>query len=93
MSDLKTTDGVKERGLRGLDGKGLMEAIQKNIAILRACTAHDFELKESQSITNRVWCKHCGGEMSVSDARLYTRGYQSGYTKGYEDGLLFEAKS
>lgn len=68
----------------GFDGKPLMQAIQKNMAILKARPAHDFPLEDTQWSMDRICCKNCGGEARASDARWYHDGYLAGLAKGQE---------
>lgn len=68
----------------GLNGKPLKQAIQKNLAILKACPVHDFLLEDMQYVIDRIHCKNCGGEVYASEARWYHAGYLAGLAKGQE---------
>lgn len=53
--------------------------VQENTRRLRGCSRHRFGAVKLVSSVSAAWpCLDCGGEMRISDIRLYAAGYVAG---------------
>lgn len=74
MSRLQTLSDVS--GLPIAEINDLFVKVQENQRRLNGCPRHNFGAVVLVSSISAKWtCQVCGGEMSISDIRLYAAGY------------------
>lgn len=59
-----------------IDAKAILAEVRENHAKLRACKKHRFPaIGDNYRLGQRMRCLACGGDMSLTDAVMYLRGY------------------